>query len=142
MGPDPPPSIHAQVRALLTRQAGREWLLLPARDARWRLPGGSVREGETPTDAACRVLYEEAGLTTAEEPKLGAHIWDAASFGGGPVTITYVFAVTAANNLAPPGEWVDRRGAVTLLDPDDMISLADLADGLRVPRVHYQEHLP
>ncbi|MGW0895337.1 NUDIX domain-containing protein [Saccharopolyspora sp. NPDC002578] len=141
-GPDPPPSIHAQVRALLTRGAGREWLLLPAPDARWRLPGGLIREGETPTDAACRVLHDEAGLTTAQDPALGAHIWGAASFGGGPVTITYVFAATAPDTVVPPGEWVDRRGAVSLLDPGDMVCLADLADEVRVPAVHYQEHLP
>ncbi|WP_243793827.1 NUDIX domain-containing protein [Saccharopolyspora gloriosae] len=130
------------MRTLLTREAGQEWLLLPAPDARWRLPGGRIREGETPTDAACRVLHDEAGLTTSQDPTLGTHIWDAAAFGGGPVKIIYVFAVTVPNTVVPPGEWVDRRAAVSLLDPDDMADLADLADGLRLPRVHYQEHIP
>ncbi|MGW0895340.1 NUDIX domain-containing protein [Saccharopolyspora sp. NPDC002578] len=140
--PDPPPSIHAKVRVLLTRRAGREWLLLPAPDARWRLPGGRIREGETPTDAACRVLHDEAGLTTSQDPGLRAHTWDAATFGGGPVKLNYVFTVAAPDTVAPPGEWADRRAAVSLLDPGDMVCLADLADGLRVPAVHYQEHLP
>ncbi|MBB5070029.1 hypothetical protein BJ969_003117 [Saccharopolyspora gloriosae] len=101
-----------------------------------------MREGETPTDAACRVLHDDAGLTTSQDPVLGAHIWDAATFGGRPVKLTYVFTVAAPATVVPSGEWVDRRAAVSLLDPGDIGRLADLADGLRLPRVHYQEHHP
>jgi 8-oxo-dGTP pyrophosphatase MutT (NUDIX family) len=47
-------------RVLLLRAqdpAGQEWLLLP---------GGSVEDGETEAEAACRELYEETGLRVAD----------------------------------------------------------------------------
>ena len=137
MSPDAPPLIHARVCTLLTRAGGHEWLLLPARGARWRLPGGVIRDGETPTEAACRVLREETGLDEADDLVLRVHLWVPPSFPGGPATPTYVFVAPAVPDVA--GEWVHHRGAVSLLAPEDLVCVADLADPRRRPSVHYQE---
>ncbi|MEU6131348.1 NUDIX domain-containing protein [Saccharopolyspora sp. NPDC047091] len=136
MSPDPPPLIHARVCTLLTRAGGHEWLLMPTRDAQWRLPGGAIRDGETPTEAARRVIHEDTGLDEAGEPVLRVHLWVPPSFPGGPATPTYVFTAHAPDSV---GEWVHHRGAVSLLEPADLVCVADLADPRRTPSVHYQE---
>ena len=140
--PQPPPSIHARVRGVLTRRAGSEWLVLPAGHGRWRLPGNPIRLGESPSDCAWRSLHEQTGIDGLSEPRLRAHVWSAPTFHGGPVTATYVFGFTVPERAeVSAGHWIARRRAVTVLDPSELLCVADLADPLRVPTVDYREHL-
>lgn len=140
--PHPPPSIHARVRGVLTRRAGSDWLVLPAPHGRWRLPGNPIRLGESPADSTWRSLHEQTGITGLSEPRLRAHIWSAPTFNGGPVVITYVFACTAPEHAEiSAGHWIPRLRAVTVLDPSELLCVADLADPIRIPTVDYREHL-
>jgi 8-oxo-dGTP pyrophosphatase MutT (NUDIX family) len=56
---------------------GRDWVaaVRPRRDGRkpavWALPKGLIDQGETPAETAVREVYEETGLTTRVERKLG-----------------------------------------------------------------------
>ena len=62
---------------VVRRMRGRDWLaaVQPRRehDERtvWALPKGLIDSGETPADTAVREVYEETGLTTRVERKLG-----------------------------------------------------------------------
>jgi ADP-ribose pyrophosphatase YjhB (NUDIX family) len=40
---------------------------------RWFLPGGGIQHGENPTEALCREMKEETGLTVELGPLLGVH---------------------------------------------------------------------
>ena len=45
---------------------GKVLLLREPQDTEFELPGGGIEDGELPTDAAERELYEETGLTTVK----------------------------------------------------------------------------
>lgn len=46
---------------MITRYKG-EWVFIRHKDRQtWELPGGHIDPGETPTQAACRELFEETG---------------------------------------------------------------------------------
>ncbi len=41
-----------------------KWIFVRHKDREtWEVPGGHIEIGETPDEAACRELYEEAGAT-------------------------------------------------------------------------------
>ena len=62
---------------VVRRMRGRDWLaaVRPRREhqarAVWALPKGLIDPGETPAETAVREVYEETGLTTRVERKLG-----------------------------------------------------------------------
>ena len=69
----------------------------------WSLPGGGIRRGETPEDAARRELREETGCEAHATTLLGVH--DETSFGA-PCRV-HVFATRISNVPAP-----DRREVI------------------------------
>jgi 8-oxo-dGTP pyrophosphatase MutT (NUDIX family) len=71
---------------VVRRMRGRDWVaaVRPRRDHRarpvWALPKGLIDAGETPAETAVREVFEETGLTTRVERKLGdvryVYTWD------------------------------------------------------------------
>lgn len=53
-------------RATIVCRQGRKVLLVARTASRWVLPGGIIKSGESPLDAACRELGEETGLIGLE----------------------------------------------------------------------------
>jgi 8-oxo-dGTP diphosphatase len=59
---------HVRVRALILNEDG-EVLLIRSwfGSQRWSLPGGGIKQAETPAEATVREVYEETGLRVAIE---------------------------------------------------------------------------
>ncbi|MEU8077709.1 NUDIX domain-containing protein [Catellatospora citrea] len=97
-------------RIVLTALVGRTGaVLLRMRDEqsavranRWSLPGGAIRAGETPVNAAKRLVAEQSGLPVDGEPALFWH-----GFLPGTRTDVYFFAAGTpawnADIVAQPG---------------------------------------
>lgn len=56
--------VYQGQRVLLVRHSYRDW-------RRWELPGGTVRRGERPVDAARREIHEELGIDVTDWVALG-----------------------------------------------------------------------
>ncbi|WP_174991990.1 NUDIX hydrolase [Burkholderia arboris] len=54
--------VSVKERATIVCFRGERVLLVARAASRWALPGGTIKAGETPLDAACRELWEETGL--------------------------------------------------------------------------------
>ncbi|WP_410012908.1 NUDIX hydrolase [Sodalis sp. RH24] len=68
-------------RAVILRQ-GKILLVKEADDRLWSLPGGWADVGDSPSDAVCREVWEETGLTASVERLLG--VWDRNQHGHPP----------------------------------------------------------
>ncbi|HEM7805928.1 NUDIX hydrolase [Burkholderia cenocepacia] len=54
--------VPVKERATVVCLQGQRVLLVARAASRWALPGGTIKAGETPLDAAHRELWEETGL--------------------------------------------------------------------------------
>jgi len=68
-------------RAIIVRQ-GKILMVREADDKLWSLPGGWADVGDSPSDAVCREVVEETGLTVSVEKLLG--VWDRNQHGHPP----------------------------------------------------------
>lgn len=69
------PSKNGQLRATIVCLQAQRVLLVARAASRWALPGGTIKAGEAPFDAAHRELWEETGL-------VGLNLTYAMHFGG------------------------------------------------------------
>lgn len=58
--------LYVKERATIVCRRGDRVLLVARTAMRWSLPGGTIKRGETPLDAAHRELWEETGLEHLE----------------------------------------------------------------------------
>nr|WP_175802137.1 NUDIX hydrolase [Burkholderia anthina] len=58
--------IPLKERATIVCLQGQRVLLVARAASRWALPGGTIKTGETPLEAAQRELWEETGLVNLE----------------------------------------------------------------------------
>ncbi|RQT20916.1 NUDIX hydrolase [Burkholderia contaminans] len=56
-------TVPVKERATIVCYRGEQVLLVARAASRWALPGGTIKRGETPVDAAHRELCEETGMT-------------------------------------------------------------------------------
>jgi 8-oxo-dGTP pyrophosphatase MutT (NUDIX family) len=98
---------HAGVAICVVEQDDEPAFLLTRRSARlsthkgqWALPGGSLDERETATDAALRELHEEVGLELGESAVLGS-LDDYATRSGFVITPVVVWAGALSEPLQP-----------------------------------------
>ncbi|MCA8096238.1 NUDIX hydrolase [Burkholderia contaminans] len=56
-------AVPIKERATVVCYRGEKVLLVARAASRWALPGGTIKRGETPLEAAHRELYEETGIT-------------------------------------------------------------------------------
>ncbi|MGU7780020.1 NUDIX hydrolase [Burkholderia sp. PU8-34] len=80
-------------RATIVCRQGRRVLLVARTAARWSLPGGSIKRGETPLEAAHRELSEETAL-------VGLALTYAVQFGG-LAKLHHVFVTEVPVDLEP-----------------------------------------
>ncbi len=102
-------------------------LLVKAREKRrWSLPGGTMKVGETPWQAALREAEEETGLAPELIGLSGMYVRDDGS-------LVYVFAARARGDVDPAGprheiekqRWMGIRKALTRLSDSGRRRLQD-----------------
>lgn len=91
--------------ALLVREGGRR--------QRWRLPGGQVREGEDPTQTACREAREELGVDVELERLIAFY-----ELHGDLNGLRFVFAGRVPDGQEPVLPRTDDIGDLAWFSPD------------------------
>jgi ADP-ribose pyrophosphatase YjhB (NUDIX family) len=127
-------SLTFAVAAVVTDPAGRV-LLCQQRQGhrRWSLPGGRVRPGESPVQAAIRDIRAEAGMETEIDNLVG--IYQLTGGNGLPDVLVHVFrghAQAAEATLNSPGRIcrLSWHGAADLPQPMTPTTRAAIADAL------------
>ncbi|WP_175795876.1 NUDIX hydrolase [Burkholderia anthina] len=85
--------VPVKERATIVCLQGQRVLLVARAASRWALPGGTIKAGETPLDAAHRELWEETGL-------VGLNLTYAMHFGGFS-KLHHVFIAELGADLKP-----------------------------------------
>jgi len=95
----------AYAYGIVHRNAYPDWLLLrdPEHRGPWRLPGGEIPAGHTPSTAVHETARTETGLALPRPPELRAHQWTRTHHGPAVVYLFFLGHTDDLDNTSTTG---------------------------------------